>query len=72
MIWGQDRDQLLRGGMPDVRGPILLRVGLPRRRRAIFAVINSEAIVMRLARGHVSRIWPSNWRRPAENIRILF
>jgi hypothetical protein len=49
MIWGQDRQQLLRGGMPDVRGPILLRIGLPRRWRVACAVVDVEAIDMYLA-----------------------
>jgi len=52
MIFGQDRDQLLRGGMPDVGGSNLLHVELPWRRRVTYAVVDGEAIDMRLARGH--------------------
>ena len=52
MIFGQDRQQLLRGGMPDVGGSNLLRIDLPRRRRVTYTVVDGEAIDMRLARGH--------------------
>jgi len=52
MIFGQDRDQLLRGGMPDVCRSNLLRVGRPWRRRVTYAVVDGEAIDVSLARGH--------------------
>jgi len=52
MIWGQDRQQLLRGGMPDVGGPHLPHVDLPRRRRVICAVVDGEAATGGW-RGHV-------------------
>jgi hypothetical protein len=52
MIWRQDRQQLLRGAIPHMGGPILLRVDLPWRRRVTYAVVDGEAIDMRLARGH--------------------
>ena len=51
MIWGQDRDQLLRGGMPHIRGS-MLRVGLPPRRCFTCAFVDVEQINIRLARGH--------------------
>jgi hypothetical protein len=44
MIFGKDRDQLLRGGIPPI--PRSLRVTLPsRRRRVIYAVVDVEAVV---------------------------
>jgi len=42
MIWPQDREQLLRRAVPDVRGPILLRVDLPRGRRVAYVVVDLE------------------------------
>jgi len=52
MIFGQDREQLLRGAIPHIGGPILLRIDLPGQRRVTYAVVDGEAIDMRLARGH--------------------
>ena len=52
MMWRQYRKQLLRGGVPDVRGPILLRIGLPRWWRVACAVADVEAIDMCLACDH--------------------
>ena len=52
MILRQDRDQLLRGGVPPITRPTLLPVaGSPRWRRVIYAMVDIEAVAVRLACG---------------------
>ena len=50
MIFGQDRDQLLRGGIPPIRRATLLRLPASRRRRVIYAVIDVDAVERRFRR----------------------
>jgi hypothetical protein len=52
VILRQDRDQLLRGGVPPITRPTLLPVaGSPRWRRVIYAMVDIEAVAVRLACG---------------------